>query len=336
MINLNQTNSSFLFGRLVPFVVFIFILLFVELVLRVFTGPPVTGVPSINSHNKTYWHYQPNTEFESEGTKYHFNSFGFRGSTLMNKQGVLDILLLGDSLPLAQHFALKDSFPKVAERIINSKNKSQTLIYNASIGAFSLPQIRMYYEEVLESLPHELIILSFYIDDINRELRYRKNGILYTPLWPETLQDLYYKFKISHIIMRQLGYSSTKFLYKRSKTYDQAWPNVFNELAIIKNLADKRGKKFAIFNIPRFNWKNSLSSVQDYEYLNKNKELEKWAAERSIAYFDTTPLFAQHDINKLRIAAHNVHFTKFGHQVMGEQLAYFIDHQLIASLKIVQ
>lgn len=67
--------------------------------------------------------------------------------------------------------------------------QSSVTIINGSMPAYSTDQIARFYKERLNSLPHKILVFVFHLDEVNRELSYRKNHVLYSPKWPEWRQD---------------------------------------------------------------------------------------------------------------------------------------------------
>jgi hypothetical protein len=174
------------------------------------------------------------------------------------------------------------------------------------------------------------LIVSFYVDDINRERRYRKKNYMYTPSWPEWMQDVYYGCFFCKSFLNLSGFTDSTFLYYRTQSYEDSFSSALKILDEIRGTAESRGAKFALFNIPRFDWADVLTEISKYNFLEMNKKLEEWCRKKGISYHDILPSLIGKDIRQLRMSNGNIHFNDLGHQIVGVELKNFLD-TLIAS-----
>ena len=277
-----------------------------------------------NSLDRSYWYY---ISFrKSDGSELAINSYGFIGPEPNVNYSGTRMLLIGDSMPAANMNSVNINFPMIAQAIYEDEGlKRQIEILNASFAGYSLEQIMRYYAEKLKGLQHNILILSFYVNDINRELRYSKNNRLYTPSWPEWMQDTYYRCFLWRLLLNQIGFRDETFLvYTKQQSYEDAFPSALKVLDELHVLTQSRGSKFAIFNIPRLR-RGVLTETSSYQFLEMNHYIENWCSKNKVAYYDVLPSLVGKDTKQLFISDTDPHFSDFGHKVVGIQLKNFID-----------
>jgi hypothetical protein len=294
-------------------------LVFLEIAGQVFLKPDLfKGNLAVSSPDRRYWYYVRHI-LDGENRA---NAFGFLGKMPSQQPAGRRVLLVGDSIPVV---GFPRVFPGIAQDEYNRiyKPERELEIVNASVNAFSVEQIYLFYSERLKNLPHDYLVFSFHIDDVNRELRYRKNNYLYSPAWPEWQQDVYSRCYFCGLALNLLGVSDTEFLSYRTRTYGEAFPRALSILKEARTLAESRGAQFAVINIPRFTWSGALPHSDAYEFTDMNRALEGWCQAERVPYFDTLPLLVGKDISALRKSATDIHFTDAGHRVVGAGLVDF-------------
>ncbi|MFQ5684949.1 MAG: hypothetical protein ACE5HC_16975, partial [Candidatus Binatia bacterium] len=284
-LGLNKLSSKFTRTELIlPGASTVITLVLFELVAHAFftTGPP-KGNLAVNSPDRSYWYFV--RAIGPDGTN-RANSFGFLGPEPAPNYSGIRVLVVGDSIPAAGRAI---NFPKVAETLYTTNRGSnpKVEIVNASMGSYSLQQITHYYINRLRGLSHDILIVSFYLDDINREMRYVKGNIQYTPSWPEWMQDTYYSCYLCRVFLNFRAFTRSTFSLYRRASYEEAFPAALNNLEAIRVVAERRGAKFSVFNIPRFNWTGILSDTRRYKYSGMNHQLESWCRKRKVPYHDT-------------------------------------------------
>ena len=311
---------------LLPFISFLLTFVVLEIVSEKFLSVDLfKGGITANSIDRSYWYIVRKTNPDGVNIA---NSFGFIGPEPDVNYSGIRVLIIGDSIPAAGR---PINFPKVTQTIYEEKGfGGQIEIVNASISGYSLEQIKRYYAEKLKGLKHNILIICFYVDDINRELRYRKNNYLYTPNWPEWMQDVYYNCFFCRLLLNTSGFTVGKFLDYRTRSYKDAFPEALKTLDEIREIAKKRGARVAALNIPRFNWADVLTETSQYDYLEMNKKLEKWCIEQGVSYHDILPALIGSNIRELRDSDTDIHFNDLGHQMVGIELKYFLDTLIVS------
>ena len=285
---------------------------------------------SVNSRDRSYWYIAK--ELDPSG-KNLANSFGFIGPEPAADFRGVRVLVIGDSMPVIVPAAGDANFPKVAEQLYLQGGLKETggkpfEIVNASMPSFSLEQIQKFYAERLSRLKHNIVVLSFYVDDINRELRFRKNNYLYTPSWPEWMQDVYYNCYFCRAILNLSGFSENTFLFYRRSSYDQNLNRTLEILNNIKKTAEKNRAKLALFNVPRMGWSGALSDPTKYQFANIDALVSTWCRDNNVPYHSALPALIGRDVRDFRISETDSHFTNEGHKIVGAELKRFLDFVL--------
>ena len=278
-----------------------------------------------NSPDRTYWYYtgllQPNVKVTP-------NSWGFMGPEPDQWSQNLKILLLGDRLGLGgtNPVTLPENFATISQSMLSETDgfQSPIAIINASMPAYSTEQIVRFYKEKLKGLSHNILILVFHLDDINRELSYRKKHVLYSPKWPEWMQDFYYYGCYScKWVLSRIHFTHKTFQWYRGKTYEEAFPKALQILSTLKVEAKNRGATFAILNVPRFYWNGTLKNPDDYIYKQMNRDLQAWCAKQHVPLFDVLPQLVGKNADDYVLDS-KLSFTEKGHRLMAEYLRQFI------------
>ena len=284
---------------------------------------------SVNNSDRSYWYFKRKLDVRGINIA---SSYGFIGPDPDFDHNGLTILLIGDSIPAAGRSI---NYPNLAQSLLgkNLEYIEPVQIINASIAGFSLEQLKRFYIEKLADIPHDILLLNFYIDDINRELRYRKNNYLYTPSWPEWMQDIYYRSFLCQSFLNLFGFNQNTMLHYRTKTYQGSLPDSLHILNDLLYFSRSRGVKMAIYNIPRFIWKDILIDRREYKYLDLHQKIETWANQNSVDYYDALSALIGKDIRTLRISDSDIHFNDKGHQLMAHDLMKFIKILTLKTIK---
>jgi lysophospholipase L1-like esterase len=279
---------------------------------------PFAGSVAVNSPDRSYWYVV--RKVAPDGTAL-AATYGFVGPEPEPTYMGLRVLVIGDSIPAT---GWDVNFPKVAETIL-ARNGRQVEVVNAAIMGFSLEQMKRFYTERLATLRHDILVVSFYLDDINRELRYRKRNQLYTPSWPEWMQDLYYRCFVCRTLLAASGFTEGAFLLYRRRGQAESFPVALRTLDEIRAVAVQRGAAVALLNVPIFDWKGVLATISAYQFKDLHAAIEAWARDRGVHYRDLLPALVGRDIRPLRRSDTDIHFNDEGHRVVGAELERLID-----------
>ena len=300
-----------------------FSLLIADAVLTLTQSPIWEAATRTNDPSRRYWYFNPSQPSDREAT-----SYGFLGSEPDTSFKGTRVLLIGDSMPAAGY---DYNFPGAAETLLRSEGNSIRVV-NAGMGGYSLEQIKLFYEERLHTLPHDILVLSFYIDDINRSLRYVRGNVTYTPSWPQWLQDIYYFSTVGKGLLHLCGTNDHEIQTTRTATYQEAFPEALTILDEIRLLCHKRGVKFAVFNVPRCTWSDRLTSRADYPTLEYDLALADWCRKKNVPYKSALDPFLGKPIMEYMISQKDRHYNHAGHTLVANELSVFLD-PMCTSLK---
>ena len=284
-------------------------------------GDPFGANVAANSPDRSYWYIVRKADTGGDELA---TTYGFLGPEPAASYAGLRVLVIGDSIPDASRAV---NFPKVAQALLADakSGRAEIEIVNAAISSYSLEQIRRFYTERLAGLRHDVLVVSLYLDDINRELRYRKQNYLYTPSWPEWMQDLYYRSFVGRTLLNAAGFVENTFLLYRTRGYADSLPAALRALDEIRAQATRRGAVVAIFNVPIFDWPDVLPTSGAYRYRDMNAAFEGWARDRRVHYRDVLPVLVGRDIRPLRRSPISIHFSDEGHRLVGAELKQLLD-----------
>jgi lysophospholipase L1-like esterase len=272
-----------------------------------------------NSPDRSYWYVV--RKADSSGAE-RASTYGFIGPQPAPTYVGLRVLVIGDSIPDASR---EVNFPKVAAALFAEREEGPVEIVNAAIAAYSLEQMKRFYAERLSTLRHDILVITFYLDDINRELRYRKRNQLYTPSWPEWMQDVYYRCFVCRTLLTAAGFTENTFLLYRTRGREESVPAALKTLDQIRAYAGERGAVVALLNVPIFDWPDVLATSQSYRFNGINQVVEAWVRDRGVYYRDLLPALVGRDIRGLRRGDRNIHFNEQGHRLVGAELKALVD-----------
>jgi hypothetical protein len=132
-------------------------LVFLEIVGQIFLKPDLfKGNVAVSSPDRRYWYYVRQI-IDGENRA---NAFGFLGRTPSPQPSGRRVLLIGDSIPVA---GLPGAFPAIAQDEYNRifKPERELEIVNASMTAFSVEQIYLFYAERLKKSSSRLLGVHF-------------------------------------------------------------------------------------------------------------------------------------------------------------------------------
>jgi hypothetical protein len=306
---------------LLPTILVLVVVVTFEVVKRNYLMDDIFGEnTTINSPDRSYWYIVRKDGPDGENLA---NSYGFL-SPEPNKDFTGErVLLIGDSMAGPE---LPYNYVKAAQTLYdNEGRRGEVEILNAGQKGYSLDQIKRYYEEKLQEIPHKVLAISFSLDDINRELRYRKNNYLYTPAWPEWMQDVYYGCQTCKLFLNVAGFTDSAFHMYRTRSHLNSLSDALRLLDAIHQIAEENGTTTAVFNLPILNWHSVLSDTADYDLIALNRAVKDWCRIKGISYYDVLPAFIGKDIRQYRVSETDYHFNDRGQRLVAVELKNYLD-----------
>ena len=159
------TSSFFISGALLEIGVRVLLGTQVKFPRRVVAAP--WGL-RINEPGATYWHHSPDVLVH-----FRINAQGMRADNdypYEKTPGVQRIVSLGDSFTVGYEVAVEDTFSSVLERTLNDRGYPVEVL-NAGVSGFSTAEEYLYLERELWRYQPDLVLVSFFVNDLEDNLR---------------------------------------------------------------------------------------------------------------------------------------------------------------------
>ncbi len=259
------------------------------------------------------------------------NAYGLREREIGPKEpGVFRILVLGDSVTFGHGQPVEVTFARQLEQILADK-EPRIEVLNAGIPGWSTYQERLFYEQYGESLAPDLVLVAFVLNDVTEihegllELSAEKAfWAIHSINWLAERSSIVAATKRLYAMVfdpknQEIGAVSDLVRVADSPEVRYAMDLTLKEFTRIAALARQRDEGFGMILFPfRFQFSDpSLHTPQ--------RELVEFAAEDSIPILDTLPELRRYEPDKV-LMDHD-HFTKFGHRVVAESIAKWLEHE---------
>ena len=258
-------------------------------------------IPVANSADRTYWMY-------ADG----------RHTLDPPAAETTRVLVIGDSMTAADRagnfVALNASRNPVAGDDLVVE------FINAGMSGYSLEQIRRYFTDHLARLRAQIVVIAFYLDDINRELRYRSGRYLYSPVWPEWMQDVYYRCTVCRSVLGLCDFDETEFQYYRTRTYRDALPDALAALGAIAATARAHGAEPRVLVVPMLTWDGALDDAAAHPASWFHRTVSGWAERNGVPFRDATQGFVGLHANAVALSATDRHLNDAGHAIVADAL----------------
>ena len=241
-----------------------------EVALRmVAPSPSIQGRQVVSGPGNHYWYFKG---FINNDQMQLANQWGLLDPDVAEPGRHTTIIYLGDSIPASEIYP--DNFPTMAEQQLN-REQELVIILNAAIAGYGTQQIeRLYVDHLSKGPAHQWVIYGFYLDDVNRGSRRRKDNYIYVKDWPQWFMWCYRNSRIFQLTLNQVHFGKYQ-LACRNGSYQDRLPQALRSLERIEAEAQQRRARLAVFNIPVFRWDGILGDVHKYEHRRLNKTLEK-------------------------------------------------------------
>ena len=281
------------------------------------------------------------------------NSQGFRddGEHPWTKSpGVIRILGLGDSFTFGWGVTLEESFLKKLERILETRTGMNIETINAGIPGWDLDNYYVYYKEIGVRYSPDIIVLSYYLNDLNSKIRERipaeltkqkgwkhRGGIFHISYLFNFVKSLAHNIRLKNRYKRfdymyeLSARRKEKTRFKKTLIFDpgkkqtQASSHIIKTLLKkIQGLANKHGSRLVIMYIP------DVVQPHHPELQFINGVLASITEEMNIPFIDMTRVFeSSTDPKSFYFWPKDVHTNADGHEKMAEALTPLICQVLL-------
>lgn len=269
--------------------------------------------------------YKPHSQFTlKNGIIYKINSRGLRDREFdySRSQGVYRILALGDSYTFGWGEALKNSYPKILERILNQNPNLKWEVINAGVYGYNTEQeYEFLRREGIKYYP-DMVILGFVINDaepqhtIPRSPYLEMNGVRFWFLE-------FVKYRINIFLLDRFNIDEF-FILKRKEYRYHTWEgfikkefnwkkeNCLNALKNIKKILDKEKIQLSVVIFPSFEY--GTPSYKKYRYKIVNDLVADFCKTENINCLDIYPFFEGKKITD--VIQNSGHLNKNGYLIV--------------------
>jgi len=305
-----------------------------------------------------YLHVQhiPNTEFTEVGyykeykAKGRINNWGFIGEDINLAKGkdTVRVIVLGDSFTEAVQVDWDKNYCSRLGALLDGKYE----VINAGVSDYSPKLEYLYLREKLIYFEPDYLVLQLFSNDVHDDYRY-KNEYKDNISLSYSNSFVYNHSKFYHYFLRQKAKLLKKIIKEKrretipadmrfffikqgnDKLKEEAWRNTEGYLLKIKELADKRGIKLAIFTIPieaQVSSPQEMSEASQFYFEEKPTDdfdiyVERFCRGRGVDFIDMLPVFR--DNKKLNLYFEKEgHLTEAGHRLVADVLYKYIENSL--------
>ena len=306
--------------------------------------------------------HKPNLDVELSVPDYTYrlqtNSLGFRDTehAKQKQQGVIRVLLAGDSFTDGDGVAVEDNYPSVMRRALE-EDSARWEVINVSVPGYGPVETALTVSEYASQYKPDLIIFGFYLgNDLadamkTRDEKLREIGLIHdtVPLFPLNRwlwhnSNLYVLLQNTVSVLRekvrggptrrQLGLTGVRYFETSApQVFNRGWRETVKALANMKQIAGSVGSDFiaALFPlasqvtpsqflkyVPR---ELNLRDTTRYDLDWLQRSLHQKLDSLEIAYTDLTPVFRDAKEQPLFNALADHHPNKDGYRLIGETVA---------------
>jgi lysophospholipase L1-like esterase len=310
-------------------------ILLLGIVVFIFLGEAITRLVVLSSDSLPIdfvsdddlnYRMKPNSRGVSiHGIHYQVNSQGLRDYDYPyeKQKDNFRILLLGDSVALGYGVEAADTFPKILERMLNSKQAPKSYeVINAGVSGYNTVQeLRYLKKEGLKYSP-DLIVVLFLSDDVSLEPSFgivRDNILLNRraiPL-PLSLTKMLRKSSLYHFFA--YSYRQLKYKYRTQsgkneteKEFSQKWNRYQRYILEMIDISEKEKLGLLFVFFPKSN--QLVNRCLAREQLLSLLKVE------DISFLDLTAVIKGHNNELLYLPRDSVHPNLKLHQIMAETI----------------
>ena len=287
-------KKDILLKRIVLLIVSLFILVIIlEIGLRI-------SYPIYSNYNTEMWRYAteskqmsefpglghehiPNSDNMLYGVNVKINSLGLRSEKeyeLPKPEGVVRILVIGDSITMGWGVEYNETYPKILENLLNENSSVEYEVLNAGVGNYNSVSELATMQKFMYLDP-DIIVLGYYINDIE-ELTYpSKTGYFLKS------KSYFYAFIMDKLINIEFRGKKDYKKYYSALYKDERLKNIVKvSVNRMIEIAKNNSLPFIFVNIPEFH------GFKDYHFTSVNDFIEQDViGNQDIYYLNLLPAF---------------------------------------------
>lgn len=292
------------------------------------------------------------------------NSLGYRGPEVPQKtEEDFRILVIGDSITLADHVNFPDIYTTVLEKYLQREVKNKGIpkniqVINAGIGGTGSQTQLAIFTELFPKVKPDLVIFQLYLNDANSSFMLEvakkpeivKKSRLLSKLYTiyinqlanwrykafsstrdiNTAREEFYQNEISNKGWKDNPSGLNKLIYEYMGDWGYAWDNDYPSrikkiYSLIKEVSDNHNIDLAVFMFPV-----SYQVQAEYVENTPQKNIKKIMNELGVSFYDLLPdLRAKYKKDNANIFFDHCHLKPEGHEFVGK----LVGEQILNSIK---
>ena len=268
------------------------------------------------------------------------NSFGLRDDPIAPDESV-EILAVGDSFTVGGGVAMEEAWPAQLETILPNRIR----VVNGGVAAYSLTQIRLFTEELVQQLKPKVVVVGVYssrywrIDDPyvyfhgqairkseTKRIKVVDGGMIHTPFKTSWLKSLDFFFAEhfyfgSHILRVTRSASETAVRYVRPESsqpdIEKLLKPLLGEIEKMRELSASSNTRLVVMLVNEQDEDGSFKPIEK-QY---NEVVESFCRSLGVTVVNPLPVFEKLAGGKpVFRQANDHHWSSLAHKVVAEEL----------------
>ena len=318
--------GKFLKNLSLGLVILVILVVILEIVFRLVTGPPVaTRGQRIAERREGEIEYAliPNLDREFAGARVVTNSLGLRDHRPPHKSvDKKQVLVLGDSFTFGYGVALEESYPNLFEQILNETSEVTGYeVINAGVPGYDTVDEAELLRKIIPHYSPELVIVGLHPGDFMTRQQVEKNLLVrvretlrYRSAFFAWLQRIYKTKLIKYVPPPKSALTvdpETIFHTPRADRIKQAF------LDIHETSASNGADMIVLIIAPLIHWEH-------YPYKALHTSVGEFCGENSIHFVDPLDAFSQHDAASLWLSPNDSHYNAEANRIVARALHDYI------------
>jgi len=302
----------------------IFIVIFIGAILEVYLRIKYNNYHKEVQHRErcTIYSSNPRLIYELRPGKCGANSHGFYDHeySYSKLDDAYRIVVIGDSIAYGLTVdSLNESFPKLLEKKLNSRDQRVDVITLAVPGYSTSQELVLLQEKALKYEPH-IIIWSYVLNDPAHPVYHNANGEAGWYYYRPMLRSVSFVKKMMFLLNERIKVRDCGKEYHRL-LHCAYWDDVLSNIGKIGEVSEREGVPIIFMIHPVF----ERGGYGSYSLIDLHDNLAKVASDNNLKVYDLLEEYSKHDVNDIKM--HNNkewydpwHPNARGHEIIADYL----------------